>query len=258
MTSPRRGATIERSSPWPLVLALVGLDYFSTLAYLPSIAVEAAGPLAPMAVLLVVVVTFLLALPVYCYVIGRSPHGHGATALVEQTCPGWRGKILVLTLLGFAAADFVITRSLSVADAATHLIHNPHGQALLARARPWADWLLGGLGESAAERAAAWVTPQMVITLGLSILTFAFWWQLRAGITHRMLVVATLVVLAYLALSGLLICGRWPTSCATRPSGRLGATRCWSRRRRARRPGTWWPAAGWGWRSGAFRKWRWD
>ncbi len=136
MNATRRGPQAQRSSPWPLVLALVGLDYFSTLAYLPSIAVEAAGPLAPFAVLLVLAVTFLLALPVYSYVVRRSPHGHGATALMEETCPGWRGKILVLTLLGFAAADFVITRSLSVADAATHLIHNPHGQQLIERAGP--------------------------------------------------------------------------------------------------------------------------
>src|SRR5580704_15449452 len=160
----------QRSSPWPLVLSLVGLDYFSTLAYLPSIAVEAAGDLAPLAVALVLLVTWLLALPVYYYVVGRSPHGHGATQLVEQSYPGWRGKILVLTLLGFAAADFVITRSLSVADAATHLIHNPHGQTLLARAQPWSHWLLQRLSEPLAARAAAWITPQMVITLGLSLL----------------------------------------------------------------------------------------
>jgi len=201
----RHGDTAQRSSPWLLVLSLVGLDYFSTLAYLPSIAVEAAGELAPLAVALVLLVTWLLALPVYYYVVGRSPHGHGATAMVEQSCPGWRGKILVLTLLGFAAADFVITRSLSVADAATHLIHNPHGQTLLAKARPCGDWLLQRLSEPLAARVQAWVTPQMVITLGLSILTFAFWWQLRAGITHGMLIVSTIVVLIYLALSGLII-----------------------------------------------------
>src|SRR5947208_1772760 len=79
----------------------------------------------------VVLITFLLALPVYWYVVGRSPDGRGANGLLEDLIPGWRGKVLVLTLLGFAAADFVITRSLSVADAAIHLIHNPHGQRLL-------------------------------------------------------------------------------------------------------------------------------
>ena len=81
----------------------------------------------------VVLVTFLLALPVYWYVVGRSPDGRGATGMLEDSMPGWRGKLVVLTLLGFAAADFVITRSLSLADAAIHLIHNPHGQQLLAR-----------------------------------------------------------------------------------------------------------------------------
>jgi hypothetical protein len=118
-------------NPWPLMLCLVGVDYFSTLAYLPSIAVEAAGPLAPIAAGAVVLVTFLLALPVYWYVVGRSTDGRGATGIFEEAIPGWRGKFLVLTLLGFAAADFVITRSLSLADAAVHLIHNPHGHRLL-------------------------------------------------------------------------------------------------------------------------------
>ncbi len=86
--SADRILTAQRPSPWPLMLCLVGLDYFSTLAYLPSIAYEAAGPRAPLAAGFVVLATFLLAVPVYYYVVERSPHGHGATALVERTCPG--------------------------------------------------------------------------------------------------------------------------------------------------------------------------
>ncbi len=133
MTYTEPVAPPQRTHAWLLVLTLVGVDYFSTLAYLPSMAVEAAGPLAPLAAAGVVLVTFLLALPIYWYVVGRSPDGRGATGLLEDLTPGWRGKMIVLTLLGFAAADFVVTRSLSLADAAIHLIHNPHGQRLLAR-----------------------------------------------------------------------------------------------------------------------------
>src|SRR6187455_1571328 len=133
MSEIRRPGSLHSSNPWPLVLCLVGVDYFSTLAYLPSIAAEAAGPFAPVAAAGIVLATFLLALPVYWYVIGRAPDGRGATGMLEDSTPGWRGKLIVLTLLGFAAADFVITRSLSLADAAIHLIHNPHGQQLIAR-----------------------------------------------------------------------------------------------------------------------------
>src|SRR3954464_9652985 len=86
------------ASAWLLILCLVGVDYFSTLAYLPSIAVEAAGPFAPIAASGIVLVTFLLALPVYWYVVGRSPDGRGAIGLLEELSPGWRGKFVVLTL----------------------------------------------------------------------------------------------------------------------------------------------------------------
>src|SRR5215813_4616337 len=133
MAETIRPASLPVPNPWPLVLCLIGVDYFSTLAYLPSIAVDAAGPLAPFAAGALVLVTFLRALPVYWYIVGRSPDGRGAAGLLEDRIPGWRGKLLVLTLLGFVAADFVITRSLSLADAAVHLIHNPHGQRLLSR-----------------------------------------------------------------------------------------------------------------------------
>src|SRR5437868_15260616 len=86
------------SNPWPLVLCLVGVDYFSTLAYLPSIAAEAAGPWAPIAAAGVVLVTFLLALPVYWYVVGRASDGRRGTGILDDSTPGWPGTRLVHTL----------------------------------------------------------------------------------------------------------------------------------------------------------------
>jgi hypothetical protein len=112
-------------SSWLLILGVIGLDYFSSLAYQPSLAFESAGLLAPLATLVVVIVTLCGAVPVYAYVAGKSPAGKITIGLLEQTVPGWVGKLLVLVLLGFAATDFVLTRTLSAADAAVHLIHNP-------------------------------------------------------------------------------------------------------------------------------------
>lgn len=191
--------------PWPLVLCLVGLDYFSSLAYLPSIAVEAAGAWAPLAVGVVVLATFLLALPVYMYVVGVSSQGRGASALLERLVAGWRGKILVLTLLGFAAADFVVTRSLSVADAAVHLINNPHGQDLFDQLAPAADVVRTTPGETIAKGLAPLWNRQIVITLGLSLLTFLFFSLLQRGFARKMIVLAVAVVGVYLLLSGFVI-----------------------------------------------------
>ncbi|HEY1188613.1 MAG TPA: amino acid transporter [Gemmata sp.] len=172
----------HHQSFWLWVMCLTGVDYFSTLGYQPSIAYENAGLLAPLATCVLVLVTLFGALPIYWYVCGKSHAGQGSIGMLARLVSGWGGKILVLTLLGFAATDFVITKTLSGADAAVHLITNPH-------------WPFDVPDDTEKTRQAIYATGFLLVLLGASFLR---------GF-REVIGLAVVIVGAYLVLNAIVI-----------------------------------------------------
>lgn len=166
-SKPPRESPQPYSTAWVWVLCVIGLDYLSTLAYQPSIAFAAAGRLAPLVTVLVAAVTLVIALPLYCYIAGRSHHGGGSAALLERLVPGWFGKLLILALLSFGAVDLVFTRTFSATNAAEHLTHcpEPNWQATLNGASNGGDHLFHRLPAFVQQQTEGLWSQQLVVTL---------------------------------------------------------------------------------------------
>ena len=164
---------------WWLIMCLCGVDYFSTLGYQPSIAFEGAGTLAPIATLILVLVTLLGALPVYRHVAGETPDGVGSIGMIERLFHGWWNKVVVLVLVGFAATDFVITKTLSAADAAAHLVSNSYYAA----------------------QVPAFMESEMVVTCSLLVLLGAMFLKGFSEVVGLALV----LVIAYLGLTAIVV-----------------------------------------------------
>jgi hypothetical protein len=195
---------------WPWVLCVVALDYLSSLAYQPSVAFSVAGLFAPVATLGVVAVTLFCALPLYCYLAGRSPHGSGSVGLLEKLVPGWHGKLLMLVVLGFAATDLIFTRTFSAADAAEHLLHSPIPgcQAVVAAIGDGCGRAVEALPLEVRERAHGLGNPRVVVTLVILVLGFAAARAFRRGVTRGLIRMAVVCVAAYLAVTAVVVgCG---------------------------------------------------
>ena len=191
-------------SHWLGVLCLIGVDYFSSLAYQPSITYSVAGPFGPLATLFIVLVTFLGAVPVYAFIARESPHGQGAITLLERLVRGWAGKTLVLIVLGLAVTDFTVTKSLSLADASEHILRHEAGvwrgmvDSLVALHKDTAENLLG-------PEAAWYFNCQVVTTILLGLIGYLLWALLKNGFGRKAVALSVVIVAVYMTLTAVVL-----------------------------------------------------
>lgn len=197
MEGPHEREGHHRPHAWWQVMCLTGVDYFSTLGYQPGIAALAAGALSPVATLILVFLTLFGALPIYSRVAQESPHGEGSISMLEHLLSRWRGKLFVLALLGFVATDFVITITLSAADATAHIVENPFVHHLF--------------------EARGWNIESDVWAVGITLALVAFLGAIFLKGFKEAIGIAVLLVAAYLLLN-LIVVARGLFEVATHPS----------------------------------------
>ncbi|MET0648675.1 MAG: amino acid transporter, partial [Pyrinomonadaceae bacterium] len=185
MEGPHEREGQHHPHAWWKVMCLTGVDYFSTLGYQPGIAALAAGALSPIATLILVLLTLFGALPIYNRVAAESPHGEGSISMLEHLLARWKGKLFVLALLGFVATDFVITITLSAADATAHVVENPYVHHLF--------------------EAQGWNVESDVWAVGITLVLVAFLGAIFLKGFKEAIGLAVILVAAYLLLNLIVI-----------------------------------------------------